>query len=148
MLDIYDSNGRLLPDEQRVFKFGLFLRNTSLDELPQLINIIKGDLSLIGPRPLLESYLPYYTKREKLRHSVTPGITGWAQINGRNQLEWDARLEMDAWYAENCCLTLDTKIFFLTILKVLKRDGVQANSQQLTPVLLSEIRKTSLDNPI
>ena len=123
MTDERDAEGKLLPDRQRLTRIGRFIRATSIDELPQLLNILKGDMALIGPRPLLSRYLPYYTTREKLRHTVRPGITGWAQINGRNLLNWDARLECDAFYAENISFLFDLKIFFLTIYKVLKRDG-------------------------
>ena len=123
MTDERDADGNLLPDRQRLTRIGRFIRATSIDELPQLLNILKGDMSLIGPRPLLARYLPFYTEREKLRHTVRPGITGWAQVNGRNLLNWDARLECDAYYAEHVSLAFDLKIFFLTIYKVLKRDG-------------------------
>lgn len=123
MTDERDSDGNLLPDRERLTRIGRFIRATSIDELPQILNVLKGDMALIGPRPLLVRYLPYYTEREKLRHSVRPGITGWAQINGRNLLNWDDRLECDAYYAENVSLLFDLKIFFLTIYKVLKREG-------------------------
>ena len=123
MTDERDAEGNLLPDRQRLTKIGRFIRATSIDELPQIINVLKGDMSLIGPRPLLIRYLSYYTEREKKRHSVRPGITGWAQINGRNLLNWNARLECDAFYAENVSFLFDLKIFFLTIYKILKRDG-------------------------
>lgn len=127
MTDERDENGELLPDQQRLTKVGRFVRATSIDELPQLINILKGDMSFIGPRPLLFRYLPYYTERERLRHTVRPGITGWAQIHGRNLISWDEKLEYDAYYAEHVSFSLDAKIFFKTILKVLKRDGVVAD---------------------
>lgn len=123
MTDERDEAGNLLPDRERLTAVGKFIRATSIDELPQLFNILKGDMSLIGPRPLLIRYLPYYTEREKLRHSVRPGLTGWAQVNGRNQVSWDDKLEFDAYYAENVSLLLDLKIFFLSIYKVLKREG-------------------------
>tara|TARA_R100000306_G_scaffold140_1_gene295 strand:+ start:14093 stop:14710 length:618 start_codon:yes stop_codon:yes gene_type:complete len=119
-----DAFGRLLPDSQRLTPIGSFVRKTSLDEIPQLINILKGDMSLIGPRPLLPRYLPYYNKREKLRHSVRPGITGWAQVNGRNTLDWDSRLALDVYYVENLSLSLDYNIFIKTLSKVIKRDNV------------------------
>lgn len=124
MTDERDANGNLLPDAQRLTKVGRFIRSTSLDELPQLFNVFKGDMALIGPRPLLPKYLPYYTERERLRHTVRPGITGWAQVNGRNLLTWDQKLEMDAWYVEHLNFGLDIKILFLTIKNVLKREGV------------------------
>lgn len=124
MTDERDADGKLLPDVQRLTKVGRFIRSTSLDELPQLLNVLKGDMALIGPRPLLPKYLPYYTDRERLRHTVRPGITGWAQANGRNLLTWDQKLEMDAWYVEHLSLGLDIKILLLTIKNVLKREGV------------------------
>ncbi|MEQ3528544.1 sugar transferase [Pseudoalteromonas sp. XMcav11-Q] len=124
MLDTKDENGNLLPDDERMTKFGTFLRSTSLDELPGLLNVIKGDMSLVGPRPLLVKYLPYYSKRESRRHDVRPGITGWAQIQGRNNVGWNERLEYDVWYVENQSFLLDLKILCLTVLKVLKKEGV------------------------
>jgi len=131
MTDERDAQGNLLPDAQRLTKFGRFLRSTSLDELPELWNIFTGDMSLIGPRPLLVSYLPYYTKREQLRHTVRPGLTGLAQISGRNFLEWDKRLEKDAEYVENLSFGLDIKIFFLTIKKVFVREDVIVDTNQI-----------------
>lgn len=130
MNDARDANGKLLPDKERLTKAGKFVRTTSIDELPQLINVLKGDMALIGPRPLLERYLPYYTDREKLRHTVRPGITGLAQVNGRNALDWDSKLELDAQYAENLSFLLDLKIFFKTIKKVIKHDGVIADKKE------------------
>lgn len=124
MTDERDGDGKLLPDAQRLTKVGRFVRSTSIDELPQLINILKGDMSIIGPRPLPKVYLPYYTEEEAKRHDVLPGISGWAQVNGRKNITWDKKLEYDIYYAENCSLWLDIKIFFLTIYKVLKRDSV------------------------
>ncbi len=117
------EDGLLLPDADRLTPIGRFVRSTSIDELPQLINVLKGDMSFIGPRPLLVQYLPHYSEREKARHSVCPGITGWAQVNGRNLLGWNDKLEMDAYYAEHVSLLFDLKIFFLTIYKVVKREG-------------------------
>jgi len=131
MTDERDAEGNLLPDTQRLTKFGRFLRSTSLDELPELWNIFTGDMSLIGPRPLLVSYLPYYTEREQLRHTVRPGLTGLAQISGRNFLEWDKRLEKDAEYVENLSFRLDIKIFFLTIKKVFVREDVVVDTNQI-----------------
>ena len=131
MTDERDTEGNLLPDAQRLTKFGRFLRATSLDELPELWNIFCGDMSLIGPRPLLVSYLPYYTEREQLRHTVRPGLTGLAQISGRNFLEWDRRLEKDVEYVENLSLRLDIKIFFLTIKKVFVREDVVVDTNQV-----------------
>lgn len=130
MTDEKDTDGNLLPDRERLTKVGKFVRATSIDELPQLINVLKGDMALIGPRPLLVRYLPYYTEREKLRHSVRPGITGWAQVNGRNNITWDNKLECDAYYAENVSFLFDMKILFLTIYKVIKREGAVADKKE------------------
>lgn len=130
MTDEKDSNGNLLPDAQRLTKVGKFVRSTSIDELPQLINVLKGDMALIGPRPLLPRYLPWYTEREHLRHSVRPGITGWAQVHGRNTISWDDKLELDVQYVEKLSFFLDLKIFFLTIYKVLKKEGVVADKKE------------------
>ena len=124
MNDRCDANGQLLPDAERLTKIGTFVRKTSLDEIPQLLNVLKGDMSLIGPRPLLVKYLPYYSKREQLRHTVRPGITGLAQVNGRNKLNWDDRLELDAQYVENLSFLLDIKILFRTIINVLLRKDI------------------------
>lgn len=130
MTDERGPDGNLLPDAQRLTKVGKFVRSTSIDELPQLFNVLKGDMSFIGPRPLLIRYLPYYTKREKLRHSVRPGITGWAQINGRNNITWDHKLECDAFYVEHISFFFDIKILFLTIYKVFKREGAIADKAE------------------
>ncbi|CAA7386195.1 sugar transferase [Chryseobacterium fistulae] len=124
MNDKKDSQGNMLPDSERLTTIGSILRKTSLDEIPQLINVLKGDMSLIGPRPLLEKYLPYYTQEEKIRHTVRPGITGWAQLQGRNTLKWDNRLAYDIEYVNNISFSFDLKIFFLTIKKVFKSEGV------------------------
>lgn len=123
MTDARDAEGNLLPDGQRLTPLGRFLRSTSLDELPELFNVLKGGMSLVGPRPLVMKYLPYYTDREQLRHSVRPGITGWAQVNGRNLTLWDERLAMDVWYVENWSVCLDLRILAITVLKVLTREG-------------------------
>ena len=120
------SDGSLLPDSQRITKFGRFIRQTSLDEIPQLINVIKGDMSLIGPRPLLISYLPLYSEFQAQRHKVRPGITGWAQVNGRNAISWEKKFEYDVWYVDNMSFLLDCKIILLTVKKVFIRDGVNA----------------------
>ena len=130
MTDERDAEGKLLPDAQRLTKVGRLVRSTSIDELPQLFNVLKGDMAIIGPRPLLERYLPYYTEREQLRHSVRPGITGLAQVNGRNALDWDSRLELDAQYAEKLSFILDLKIFFKTIEKVVRHEGVIADKKE------------------
>lgn len=124
MTDECDEHGNLLPDSKRLTKIGRFIRATSIDELPQLINVLKGEMSLIGPRPLLPRYLPYYTERERLRHSVRPGITGWAQVHGRNNTTWETMLENDVWYVEHLSVSLDVKIFFLTIKNVLTSKDV------------------------
>lgn len=126
MNDKKDSNGELLPDAERITKFGMFVRKFSLDELPQLLNVLKGDMSLIGPRPLLESYLPLYNKEQKKRHDVRPGITGWAQVNGRNTISWQQKFEYDVWYVEHISFILDIKIFFMTILKVFKGSDISS----------------------
>jgi sugar transferase EpsL len=119
-----DEHGDLLPNEKRMTKFGMFLRSSSLDELPELINVLKGEMSLVGPRPLLMDYLPYFSEKQNRRHDVKPGITGWAQVNGRNAIGWDKKLELDVWYVENRTFWLDVKIILMTIMKVLKRDGI------------------------
>lgn len=131
MTDERDSEGKLLPDAQRLTKVGKFVRSTSIDELPQLVNVLKGDMALIGPRPLLVKYLPYYSKREQLRHSVRPGISGWAQVNGRNNLDWDERLELDVWYAEHLTFRLDCKVIIRTMENVIKRkDIIEAPNEE------------------
>ena len=119
MTDERDADGNLLPDKDRITAVGRFVRKTSIDELPQLINVLKGDMALIGPRPLLPEYLPYYTEREKLRHTVRPGISGWAQVNGRNNATWDQKLELDAYYVEHLSLWMDIKVLLTTIKNVL-----------------------------
>lgn len=124
MTDERDKDGNLLPNEQRLTKAGAFIRKTSIDELPQLINVLKGDMALIGPRPLLPEYLPYYTEREKLRHSVRVGITGLAQVNGRNNLTWEQRLEYDAYYAEHVSFALDMKILMQTVKNVIQKKDI------------------------
>lgn len=124
MTDERDEQGRLLPDKLRLTKVGRFIRATSIDELPQLFNVLKGDMALIGPRPLLPRYLGYYTERERLRHTVRPGITGWAQVNGRNSSTWNEKLECDVWYVEHLTFALDFKIFLMTIKNVLMRKDV------------------------
>ncbi|RDI45712.1 sugar transferase [Falsibacillus pallidus] len=124
MKDSIDDYGALLPDNQRLTKVGKFLRKYSLDELPQFINVVKGDLSLVGPRPLLMEYLPLYSAEQRLRHHVRPGITGWAQINGRNSISWNEKFLLDVWYVKNQSFILDLKIIFLTIFKVLSSAGV------------------------
>lgn len=121
-----DKEGNLLPDEERLTGYGKFLRKTSIDELPELINILKGDMSFVGPRPLLVRYLDRYTPRQRHRHDVLPGLTGWAQVNGRNAISWEEKFEFDLWYTEHISFGLDVKIFFMTIGNVLKRDGISS----------------------
>lgn len=128
MIDKKDKDGKMLPGELRLTKLGIFLRKYSLDELPQIFNVIKGDLSLVGPRPLLMEYLQLYTKEQARRHNVKPGITGWAQINGRNLIDWEEKFKLDIWYVQNQSLLLDFKILALTIKKVLKKEGVSAKN--------------------
>ena len=128
MTDERDSEGNLLPDESRLTKVGRFVRSTSIDELPQLINVLKGDMSLIGPRPLLPQYLPLYSLEQARRHEVRPGITGWAQCNGRNAISWTKKFELDVWYVENCSFLLDLKILFMTIRKVFIREGISSST--------------------
>ena len=129
MTDEKDSQGNLLPDEKRLTKVGKFIRSTSIDELPQLINVLKGDMALIGPRPLLVQYLPLYNTEQARRHEVRPGITGWAQCNGRNAISWQKKFELDVWYVDHCSFLLDLKIIFQTIHKVLVRDGISEEGQ-------------------
>jgi lipopolysaccharide/colanic/teichoic acid biosynthesis glycosyltransferase len=126
MNDKKDSQGNLLSDAVRLTKIGSFVRKTSLDEIPQLVNVIKGDMSLIGPRPLLVQYLHLYSETQKRRHDVKPGITGWAQVNGRNAISWDKKFELDVWYVDHISFLLDMKIIFKTILKVIKSEGITA----------------------
>lgn len=133
MTDARDVSGELLPDNVRLTKFGSFLRSTSLDELPELINAFKGDMSLVGPRPLLMDYLPLYSERQARRHEVRPGITGWAQINGRNALSWEKKFELDVWYVENRSLWLDIRILLKTVLKVVRRDGISHGDEATMP---------------
>lgn len=129
MRDVLDSKGQPLPDEERMTHFGSFLRSTSLDELPEMFNVLKGDMSLVGPRPLLMEYLPLYSTEQARRHEVRPGITGWAQINGRNAISWGQRFQLDVWYVDNHSILLDLKILWLTMTKVLKRENVNESGQ-------------------
>ena len=128
MTDECDANGDLLPDEQRLTKVGKFIRSTSVDELPQLINVLRGDMALIGPRPLLPQYLPLYNKEQARRHEVRPGITGWAQVNGRNAISWTKKFELDVWYVDHCSFILDLRIIVLTIKKVFVREGISSET--------------------
>lgn len=129
MTDERDVEGNLLPDAERLTKVGRFVRSTSMDELPQLINVLKGDMALIGPRPLLVQYLPLYNEEQARRHNVRPGITGWAQVNGRNAISWTKKFELDVWYVDHCSFLLDLKIIFLTIKKVFVREGISQKGQ-------------------
>ncbi len=133
MTDARGADGELLPDADRLTPFGRFLRASSLDELPELWNVLKGDMSLVGPRPLLMDYLPLYSAEQSRRHEVRPGITGWAQINGRNALSWDEKFKLDVWYVDNRSLWLDIKILWLTVRKVLVRDGISAAGEATMP---------------
>jgi len=141
MHDKKDTEGNLLPDVKRLTSIGAFVRKTSLDEIPQLINIIKGDMSLIGPRPLLIQYLPLYNEQQKRRHNVRPGITGWAQVNGRNAISWAQKFEYDVWYVDNVSLTLDFKIALKTIEKIFKREGISSD----TSVTMEAFKGNKLD---
>jgi len=134
MTNEYDKNGNLLSDETRLTKFGKFLRSTSLDELPSLWSVLKGDMSLVGPRPLLVEYLPLYSERQSRRHEVRPGITGWAQVNGRNAISWDQKFELDVWYVDNQSIWLDVKIIWLTLKKVIVRNGITAQGDATMPI--------------
>jgi sugar transferase EpsL len=133
MREAYDASGKPLPDHQRLTPFGKFLRSSSLDELPELWNVLKGEMSLVGPRPLRMDYLPRYSAEQARRHDVLPGITGWAQINGRNAISWDEKFRLDVWYVDHQHLFLDLKILFLTLLKVFKREGISAEGHATMP---------------
>jgi len=133
MLDSRDAEGNLLPDGQRLTSLGRFLRRASLDELPELWSVLRGDMSLVGPRPLLMRYLPRYTPRQAQRHEVAPGITGWAQVNGRNAISWEARFELDVWYVDNWSLWLDAKILLMTLLAVVRREGISQAGHATMP---------------
>ena len=142
MNDKTDSHGELLPAQLRLTKTGIFIRKYSLDEIPQLLNVIKGDMSLIGPRPLLIKYLKLYNEDQKKRHLVKPGITGWAQVNGRNAISWEAKFEYDLWYVNNISLILDVKILFLTIYKVFKKEGIYSVDNDI----MSDFNGTKTNN--
>jgi len=133
MKDAVDEKGKQLSDELRLTQFGQLLRVTSLDELPELWNVLKGEMSLVGPRPLLVEYLPLYNERQARRHEVCPGITGWAQVNGRNALSWEERLELDVWYVDNRSLWLDIKILWMTLFKVFQREGISQDGHATMP---------------
>lgn len=134
MRDAFDKDGNPLPDSDRMTPFGVFLRSTSLDELPEFWNVLKGDMSLVGPRPLLMEYLPLYSKDQYRRHEVRPGVTGWAQVNGRNAISWEDKFRLDVWYVDNRSFWLDLKIIYLTVKKVLVRDGISADDHATMPV--------------
>jgi lipopolysaccharide/colanic/teichoic acid biosynthesis glycosyltransferase len=141
MRDAYDEHGQPLPDEQRMTRFGTFLRSTSLDELPELVNVCKGEMSLVGPRPLLMEYLPLYSREQARRHEVRPGITGWAQINGRNELSWEDKFRSDLYYVEHQSLWFDLKILCLTVVTILRREGISQHGQATAaPFRGSELR--------
>lgn len=141
MTDVRDSEGDLLPDAARLTKIGKFVRSTSLDEIPQLLNVLKGDMSLIGPRPLLIQYLPLYSDTQRRRHDVRPGITGWAQVNGRNAISWVAKFEYDVWYVEHCSFGLDIKILLKTVQKVFKSEGISQDGQATMEFFKGNIEK-------
>jgi lipopolysaccharide/colanic/teichoic acid biosynthesis glycosyltransferase len=141
MTDERGPDGQLLPDAERLTPFGRFLRSTSLDELPELWNVLKGDMSLVGPRPLLMEYLPLYTHEQARRHEVRPGITGWAQVNGRNTLSWEEKFALDVWYVDNCSLWLDIRILWLTVKKVLVREGINAAGEVTMPKFTGSDRR-------
>lgn len=140
-----DKDGNLLPDDKRLTKYGKFLRSTSLDELPELINILKGDMAVIGPRPLLPEYLPYYTETERHRHDVRPGLSGLAQIHGRNSVTWEEKFSYDLKYVENCSFLLDAEIIILTVLKVIKREGILVGNQHIVGRLDAERAKKPVE---
>jgi len=146
MNDRKDASGNLLPDAQRLTKVGKFVRSTSLDEIPQLLNVIKGDMSLIGPRPLLVQYLPLYDETQRRRHEVRPGITGWAQVNGRNAIRWEQKFAFDVWYVDNISFKLDLKIVLLTIRKVFVQEGISAEGHATMPTFIEYFNNKSHNN--
>ena len=148
MTDERNAAGKLLPDGERLTHLGRFLRSTSLDELPQLYNVLNGEMSIVGPRPLYLKYLSYYTEREKKRHSVRPGITGWAQIHGRNHLPWNERLALDVWYVENHTLLLDLEILAKTFWQVIHKEGVAPNTDEIEPDMDQERRERHADRQL
>jgi len=143
MTDEKDVSGKLLPDDVRLTRFGLFLRRSSLDELPQLFNVLKGDISLVGPRPLLMEYLPLYSPEQARRHLVRPGITGWAQVNGRNAISWERKFELDVWYVNHQSFLLDMKVLFLTVKKVLVKEGISAQGMETMPRFMGSAKEKS-----
>ena len=145
MTDEKDENGELLPDEARLTKFGQFLRSTSIDELPELFNILKGDMSVIGPRPLLVRYLPRYDEHQKRRHEVRPGLSGWAQVNGRNTVTWEDKFNMDVEYVDNYSIVMDIKILVMTVINVLKRDGISSETSATMEEFMGNEEKETAD---
>lgn len=141
MRDVVDVDGELLPDAERITRLGSFLRASSLDELPELWNVLRGDMSLVGPRPLLMEYLQLYSPEQCRRHEVRPGVTGWAQVNGRNSIDWETRLALDVWYIDNRSVRLDMKILWMTISKVLRRDGISAEGEATMPKFAGSSRR-------
>lgn len=141
-----DEAGILLPDAERLTSIGQFVRKTSLDEIPQLLNVLKGDMSLIGPRPLLPQYLPLYSEEQKKRHQVKPGITGWAQVNGRNSISWEQKFEYDVWYVDNISFLVDLKIFFMTLFKVIKSEGVSSEGHVTMPTFIEYCKEKNRNN--
>lgn len=141
MTDERDENGELLPDEVRLTKFGKFLRSTSIDELPELFNILKGDMSVIGPRPLLVEYIPRYNEHQHRRHEVRPGLSGWAQVNGRNTVSWEDKFDMDVHYVDNYSFAMDVKILFMTVLNVLKKEGISSQTSATMEVFMETPEK-------
>ncbi len=146
MKDAVDSQGNLLPDSERMTPFGDKLRNSSLDELPELWNVLKGDMSLVGPRPLLMQYLPLYSKDQARRHEARPGVTGWAQINGRNAISWEDKFKLDVWYVDNCSLWLDIKILFLTVKKVFVKEGISADGHVTIEPFTGQVRQGGVND--
>lgn len=147
MRELTDKNGNLLPDGKRISRLGHFLRATSLDELPELLNVIRGEMSLVGPRPLLVSYLERYTPEQARRHDVLPGITGWAQVNGRNNLSWEEKFQMDVWYVDNASIWLDIKILGMTFLKVIQREGISQPGQATSAIFQGSKKKKRKKSP-
>jgi lipopolysaccharide/colanic/teichoic acid biosynthesis glycosyltransferase len=148
MTDARDAQGQFLPDEARVTRLGRFLRATSLDELPELFNVLRGEMSLVGPRPLLEEYLPRYTPEQARRHDVLPGITGWAQVNGRNVLSWEEKFKMDVWYVDHWSLGLDIKVLLTTLWKVLKREGINQEGHISAEVFMGSTEREGMETGI
>lgn len=145
MTDERDENGELLPDEVRLTKFGKFLRSTSIDELPELFNILKGDMSVIGPRPLLVEYIPKYNEHQHRRHEVRPGLSGWAQVNGRNTVSWEDKFDMDVHYVDNYSFAMDVKILFMTVLNVLKKEGISSETSATMEVFMGTPEKEEVN---